>query len=83
MGVDPVVVKDDTGAAHQAIRGAISKLKRAVTTTLAKHDSMRNTELPTGRGPTQALAFPADTVLSEGQPTQVRFLPIRLASYSA
>ena len=50
MGMDAVVVKDDTGAAHQAIRGAISKLKRAVTTTLAKHDSRRNTEPQTDAG---------------------------------
>ena len=47
VGMDPVVVKDHAGTAHQAIQGAISKLKRAVATALAKHDSRRNTELPT------------------------------------
>ena len=50
VGIDPVVVKDETGVAQQAIRGAIGKLKRAVSTTLAKHDSMPNTELPTDAG---------------------------------
>ena len=83
VGTDAVVLKDDAGAAHQAIREAIGKLKRAVASMLAKHDPMRNTELPTDQGSTQAPAFPADTVLSEDQPTQVRFFPIRLASYSA
>ena len=48
--MDPVVVKDDAGAAHQAIRGAIGKLKRAVATALAKHGSRQNTELPTDPG---------------------------------
>ena len=81
--MDPVVVKDDAGAAHQAIRGAIGKLKRAVATALAKHDSMRNTALSKDSGSTQTPTFSAATVLAEGQPTQVRFLPIRLASYSA
>ena len=81
--MDPVVVKDDTGTAQQAIRGAIGKLKREVATTLAKHDSMRNTALSKDSGSTETPTFSAATVLSEGQPTQVRFLPIRLASYSA
>lgn len=50
VGIDPVVVKDHAGTAHQAIQGAISKLKRAVATALAKHDSRRNAELPTDPG---------------------------------
>ena len=81
--METVVVKDDTGTAQQAIRGPIGKLKREVATTRTKHDSMRNTELPTDLRSIQAPAFPADTVLADGQPTQVRFFPIRLASYSA
>ena len=39
VGHDPVVVKDRAGSAHQAIHGAAAKLKRAVGTALAKHDS--------------------------------------------
>ena len=50
VGMDPVVVKDHAGTAHQAIQGAIGKLKRAVATALAKHDSRRNAELPTDPG---------------------------------
>ena len=50
VGIDPVVVKDHAGTAHQAIQGAIGKLKRAVATALAKHDSRRNAELPTDPG---------------------------------
>ena len=37
-GLDPVIVKDNAGSAHQAIAGAVRKLKRAVGATLAKHD---------------------------------------------
>ncbi len=37
-GLEPVVVKDHAGNAHQAIDGAIRKLKRAVGASLAKHD---------------------------------------------
>ena len=46
VGLEPVVVKDHAGTAHQAINGAVGKLKRAVATALAKHDSHRNTALP-------------------------------------
>jgi ribosome-associated translation inhibitor RaiA len=46
-GLEPVVVKDHAGNAHQAINGAVGKLKRAVTTALAKHDSLRKA-LPLG-----------------------------------
>ncbi len=38
VGLDAVVVKDHAGNAHQAIEGAVRKLKRAVGTELAKHD---------------------------------------------
>jgi ribosome-associated translation inhibitor RaiA len=37
-GLEPVVVKEHAGNAHQAIEGAVRKLKRAVGTALAKHD---------------------------------------------
>ncbi len=40
-GLEPVVVKDHAGNAHQAINGAVGKLQRAVSTTLAKHDRKR------------------------------------------
>ena len=38
VGREPVVVKDRAGNAHQAINGAVAKLKRAVATVLEKHD---------------------------------------------
>lgn len=38
VGRDPVVVKDRANNAHQAISGAVGKLKRAVATVLEKHD---------------------------------------------
>ncbi|CAN5137489.1 HPF/RaiA family ribosome-associated protein [soil metagenome] len=38
VGRDTIVVKDHAGNAHQAIEGALRKLKRAVETELAKHD---------------------------------------------
>jgi hypothetical protein len=37
-GLDPVIVKDHAGNAHQAIGGAVRKLKRAVGASLARHD---------------------------------------------
>jgi ribosome-associated translation inhibitor RaiA len=45
-GLEPVVVKDHAGTAHQAINGALGKLKRAVTTVLEKHDSHRQAAQP-------------------------------------
>ncbi len=42
VGLEPVVVKDRAGNAHQAIHGAVVKLKRAVATVLEKHDPRRN-----------------------------------------
>jgi ribosome-associated translation inhibitor RaiA len=39
VGFDPVVAKDHAGNAHQAIDGALRKLKRAVGTELEKHDT--------------------------------------------
>lgn len=38
VGLEPVVVKDRAGSAHQAIHGAAGKLKRAVSTALQKHE---------------------------------------------
>jgi ribosome-associated translation inhibitor RaiA len=38
VGMGPVVVKDHAGNAHQAIDGAVRKLKRAVTSEIEKHD---------------------------------------------
>ena len=38
VGREPVVVKDRADNAHQAISGAVGKLKRAVATVLEKHD---------------------------------------------
>ena len=45
-GLEPVVVKDRAGNAHQAIQGAVGKLKRAVATVLEKHDPRQNASLP-------------------------------------
>ena len=42
VGLDPVVVKDHAGNAHQAIHGAVEKLKRAITTAIEKHDAHRD-----------------------------------------
>lgn len=38
VGHDAVVVKEQASNAHQAIDGAVRKLKRAVGTEIAKHD---------------------------------------------
>ena len=46
VGRDPVVVKDRAGSVHQAINGAVGKLKRAVATVLDKKDPRRNAALP-------------------------------------
>lgn len=37
-GLDAIVVKEQSGNAHQAIEGALRKLKRAVGAEIAKHD---------------------------------------------
>ena len=49
VGLEPVVVKDHAGTAHQAIQGALGKLKRAVATVLAKHASHRGDAPPNDR----------------------------------
>ncbi|MGZ5216709.1 MAG: HPF/RaiA family ribosome-associated protein [Caldimonas sp.] len=41
VGLDAVVVKERAATAHQAIQGAVGKLKRAITTALAKHNPRR------------------------------------------
>jgi len=46
VGLDAIVVKDHAGNAHQAIEGAVRKLKRAVGTEIAKHDPRRQRALP-------------------------------------
>jgi len=38
VGMEAVVVKNSAGNAHQAIEGAVRKLKRAVATQIEKHD---------------------------------------------
>jgi ribosome-associated translation inhibitor RaiA len=45
-GLEPVVVKDHAGTAHQAIHGAVNKLKRAVKAALAKPDARRAAGVP-------------------------------------
>ena len=44
-GLQPVVVKDHAANAHQAIHGAMDKLKRAVGTALDKHAPRRDATL--------------------------------------
>ncbi len=46
VGLEPVVVKDHADTAHQAIQGAVGKLKRALDSTLAKREPRRGTGLP-------------------------------------
>jgi ribosome-associated translation inhibitor RaiA len=41
-GRDPLVVTDRSGTAHQAINGAVGKLKRAIATALDKRDPRRS-----------------------------------------
>ena len=38
VGLENIVVKDHAGNAHQAIEGAVRKLKRAVGDEIAKHE---------------------------------------------
>ena len=42
VGLDLVVVKDQANTAHQAINGAVAKLKRAITTVVDKHEAHRH-----------------------------------------
>jgi hypothetical protein len=43
VGLDPVVVKERAGTAHQAIHGAVRKLERALSSAIGKHDSRHKT----------------------------------------
>lgn len=45
VGLEPVIVKDHAASAHQAIHGAIGKLKRAVGTAVEKHAPRRGPSL--------------------------------------
>lgn len=45
VGLEPVVVKDHATSAHQAIQGAVGKLKRAVATAIDKHAPRRGAGL--------------------------------------
>ena len=45
-GLEPVIVKDHAGTAHQAIHAAVGKLKRAVITALSKQEARRHASLP-------------------------------------
>lgn len=44
VGLEPVVVTDRAGTAHQAIHGAVVKLERAVSSAFGKHDPRRRAE---------------------------------------
>jgi len=46
VGLEAMVVKDHAGNAHQAIDGAVRKLKRAVETALAKQEEPRRRAAP-------------------------------------
>lgn len=46
VGLEPVVVKDHAASAHQAIQGAVGKLKRAIATAIDKHDTRRQGGTP-------------------------------------
>lgn len=41
VGFDAIIVRDQAGNAHQAIDGALRKLKRAIGAVVAKHDPRR------------------------------------------
>lgn len=50
VGLEPVVVKDHANTAHQAIHGAVAKLKRAITTAVEKHEAHRTNRLGKSHG---------------------------------
>lgn len=50
-GREPLVVKDHAGTAHQAISGAVGKLKRAIATVLERQEPRR------GDGLSEAVAI--------------------------
>ena len=59
VSIGPIVVKDHAGNAHQAIDGAVRKLKRAVTSEIEKHDP-RSQRARSGALPTDADADSAE-----------------------
>ena len=61
VGLDAVIVKEHADNAHQAIEGAVRKLKRAVGAALAKHDPRNQRTAPAG-----AIDADAD---AEGEPS--------------
>jgi hypothetical protein len=48
VGRAPVIVKDQAGSAHQALHGAVGKLKRAIATATEKDDPRRRAPPPEG-----------------------------------
>lgn len=54
VGLDAVVVKHHASNAHQAIEGAVRKLRRAVGSQLAKHDDPRGQRAATAALDTDA-----------------------------
>ncbi len=54
VGMDPVVVKDQANTAHQAINGAVAKLKRAITTVVDKHEAHRHSRPGKGSNTTES-----------------------------
>ena len=54
VGLDLVVVKDQANTAHQAINGAVAKLKRAITTVVDKHEAHRHSRPGKGGNTTEA-----------------------------
>jgi len=61
-GRDPVVVKDQAGTAHQAINGAVGKLKRAIATVVERQDPRR------GDGLSDAVATAPRTEPKDARP---------------
>ncbi len=58
VGLEPVVAKEQADTAHQAIDGAVRRLKRVVGTTIGKHDP-RSSKHPAEPAPDAGEA-PAD-----------------------
>lgn len=50
VGLEAIVVKDSAGNAHQAIDGAVRKLRRAVESEIGKHDPRAQRAKPGGTG---------------------------------
>jgi ribosome-associated translation inhibitor RaiA len=55
VGQDPIVVKEHAANSHQAIDGAVRKLKRALDTAIGKHD-------PRGHGAAAGLPDDAEAL---------------------